>query len=190
MFLIDKFFKFLNSSQRIIRTLERMDEKLLSVDRRLNHLNQEMEKVHKKLNLILLGTKPKTSRGELSFWPNLKTIGGSIVYIVKADNPDVQYAITHGDVIDSEGNVVPEAQLTYDVSSTDSAVVMVTPDSNDSKMGNAHFGAPGQATVNLSITDSKGTVLAVGAKDFTVTAGDPAAIQNVSISFGDLQEAP
>jgi len=111
-----------------------------------------------------------------------------IMYIVKDDNPDVGYAIEVGEVTDSEGNVIPDAQLQVEVASDNSASVEVVP-GEDPKAGTIHFGAPGNANVTATVKDGNGNVLGTGAASFLVTTGDPAAITGVSLKFDGLTES-
>jgi hypothetical protein len=64
--------------------------------------------------------------------------GVSLMYKVKADNPDVGYSVQVGEVTDSEGNPVPDAQVSVDVASDNSAAVEVLP-SGDGKSGTISF---------------------------------------------------
>jgi len=106
-------------------------------------------------------------------------------YIVKDDNPDVGFSVTVGGVTDAEGQPIPDAQVTVEVSSTDASVLAVT-SNEDGKSGTVHFGDPGQASINVSAKSADGTVLATGSDGFTVTVGDPAAIASISTSFDGL----
>jgi hypothetical protein len=106
-------------------------------------------------------------------------------YIVKDDNPDVGFAVTVGEVTDSEGQVIPDAQLTVEIASSDESVLAVTTN-EDGKSGSVHFGAPGVAPITVQVKDANGNVLGSGGDNFTVTTGDPAAISGVSTSFDGL----
>jgi hypothetical protein len=106
-------------------------------------------------------------------------------YIVKDDNPDVGFAVTVGDVTDSEGQVIPDAQLSFEIASSDESVLAVTVN-EDGKSGSVHFGAPGVAAISVQVKDANGNVLGSGGDNFTVTTGDPAAISSVTTSFEGL----
>jgi hypothetical protein len=106
-------------------------------------------------------------------------------YIVKDDNPDVGFAVTVGDVTDAEGQVIPDAELSFEIASSDESVMAVTLN-EDGKSGNVHFGAPGVAAFTVQVKSADGTVLGSGGDNFTVTTGDPAAISSVSTSFDGL----
>lgn len=113
--------------------------------------------------------------------------------IVKDDNPDVSYAISGVTATDAEGNTIPDAQLTYLTTSTDDTVVAVTPDPTDQTKGNAHFGNPGVATVNVQVFGSPDTStnpLGSFAASFTVTTGDVSGISGGTITFDGLQDNP
>lgn len=113
-------------------------------------------------------------------------------FIVKADNPTVGFSVGLGDVTDSEGNPTDGSGLGVEIVSTDEVVVKVNKDA-DGKSGTVEFGSPGVASVQITVTDKKGTVIGSGGAGFTVTAGDPAAISAVNVSFDGLQpteEAP
>lgn len=109
------------------------------------------------------------------------------MFIVKDDNPDVGYRITPPSVTDAEGNPVDAGSLTFDVTSTDAAVLAITP--SDPLSGTVHFGAPGLASVNVVVSNAAGVVLGSFGSQFTVTAGDPAAIVGGTIAFDTLTES-
>jgi len=112
--------------------------------------------------------------------------GGQIMFIVKDDNPDVAYSITAPSVTDAEGNPIPDASLTYEVTSSDDTVVAITP-ADPPTTGSVHFGNPGQAAINVNVKSGDALLGAFGAQ-FTVTVGDPAAITGGSISFEGLTD--
>jgi hypothetical protein len=112
-----------------------------------------------------------------------------IMYIVKTDNPDVAYLVTSPAATDSEGNPIPDAKLDFETTSTDPAVVSITPDTANPLAGMVHFGNPGQASVNINVS-YKGKILGAVGAQFTTTVGDPAAITGGSIVFEGLTEAP
>ena len=113
------------------------------------------------------------------------------MYIVEDDQPDVPFGIMQPTVTDAEGNPVDAGALSFEVLSTDADVVAVTQDSADPLKGNMHFGKPGVASVNCLVKRaSDGLVLGSFGAQFTVTAGDPAAILGGSIAFDGLTEAP
>jgi len=120
--------------------------------------------------------------------PQHKPLEVKFMFVVKDDNPDVNFAVVTGDVTDAEGNTIPDAQVDLAVASTDDSVVAVTFDPS-TKSGSVHFGNPGTATVTATAS-SGGALLGSGAADFTVTVGDPAAISGISLSFDGLTEQP
>lgn len=112
------------------------------------------------------------------------------MFIVRADNPAVAYQITEPQVTDSEGNLISGEDLSYEVTSTDSAVVAVEQDAENELRGLVSFGGPGLASINAVVKDSTGDILGSFGAQFTVTVGDPAAIVGGSIAFEGLEEAP
>jgi hypothetical protein len=110
------------------------------------------------------------------------------MFVVKDDNPDVNFSLVLGEVKDAEGNVIPEAKVTTAVLSSDENVVSVTFDPSTNS-GSVHFGAPGTASITATVSTGE-TLLGSGAADFTVTLGDPAAISGVALNFEGLTEAP
>lgn len=114
--------------------------------------------------------------------------GGKFMYVVKTDNPDVNYSITAPAATDSEGNAIPEAKLDYEVLSDAPDVVSITPSADDPKAGVVHFGNPGNANINVNISTGGKLLGAFGAQ-FTATVGDPATIAGGSIVFDGLTEA-
>lgn len=112
-----------------------------------------------------------------------------IMYIVKDDNPNVSYAIEVGEVKDSEGTVIADAQLSVEVASDNPAAVAITP-GDSPKTGTLSFGSPGNATVIATVKDGAGNVLGTGSAAFLVTTGDPKSIAGVSLKFDGLTEAP
>lgn len=111
--------------------------------------------------------------------------GGKFVIVVKDTNPDVAYDISGVVAEDAEGNVIPDAQLTYEVVSDNPSVVEITPN-DPPTTGNTHFGAPGQANVNVNVKNANGDLLGALGAQFTVTVGDPSQIAGGTIKFGDL----
>lgn len=113
---------------------------------------------------------------------------GEFMYIVKADNPDVGYALSYS-VTDSEGNEVPREETAAEITSTDEEVVSI-----DQSAGTVHFGRPGVASVNVTVKDKDAgpddDPLGSFGAQFTVVAGEPAAVSGGSITFEDLTEAP
>lgn len=123
---------------------------------------------------------------ENSCKPTLK--GGGIMFIVKDDNQDVNYFIEAPEVRDSEGELISDAELDYEVSSSDPDVVSITAGPEGAKAGIVHFGKPGQAAINVNVKFGD-TLLGAFGGQFTVTAGDPAAITGGGINFGGLTES-
>ena len=118
--------------------------------------------------------------------PSLK--GGKIMFIVKTDNPDVGYSIVKPEATDSEGNVIPDASLTFEAVSDNPDAVSLIPSDADPLAGVAHFGNPGLANINVTVK-SGDTLLGSFGAQFTITVGDPAAISGGGISFDGLTEA-
>lgn len=141
--------------------------------------SKQLDRMERKLDKII-----RMLRG--SQQPHLS--GGKFVIVVKDDNPDVAYDVQDLVVTDSEGQVIDHPNLTFSIESSDPNVVQITP--NDAaSTGTAHFGAPGQANVNLNVMDGEGNLLGALGAQFTVTAGDPKAITGGSLKFGELQNA-
>lgn len=134
------------------------------------------------LILVLYRQKPRPTR------PQSGKVAISMSYVVKTDNPDVGYSVTVGEAKDSEGNVVPDAQLGITVESDNSDVVEIT-QNEDPKTGSIHFGNPGNATVTVNVYSGE-TLLGSGAASFVVTTGDPASISGVAVAFEGLTETP
>lgn len=120
--------------------------------------------------------------------PQPKPLEVKFMFVVKDDETDKNFSVVTGDVTDSEGNVIPAAQVDLAVASTDESVVGVTFDPA-TKSGSVHFGNLGTATITATAS-SGDKLLGSGAADFTVTVGDPAAISSVGLSFDGLTEAP
>lgn len=117
---------------------------------------------------------PKPKTGEIKIMAN---------FVVKDDNPDVGVKVTVvGGDVDSEGQ--PVGALKIAITSTDDSVVQVTDNGDGS--GSVHFGAPGQASTQYSVSDANGTVLGTGSDGFTVTVGDPTAITSITAEFDGL----
>jgi hypothetical protein len=118
--------------------------------------------------------------------PKYKLKGGSFMYIVKDDNVDVGYGVEF-EVTDAEGIAVPVSDVLVDVVSDNDVVVQITPDA-DPKSGMVHFGAPGNAAVTVTVSLASGAVVGSFGAQFTVTAGDAAAISGGKITFSGLTE--
>jgi len=120
--------------------------------------------------------------------PQPKPLEVKFVFKVPNDHQDEPFSISIGAVTDAEGEPLPDTSgLTVEVTSSDDAVVSANFDPSTNS-GVAHFGQSGVASLNASVTNSKGDILGSGAADFTVTTGDPAAVSDVKISFGGLTE--
>lgn len=122
--------------------------------------------------------------------------GGRLMFIVKDTQAPVEYTITPPTVVDAMGVTVPGAHLVYKVAS-DSPAVVIAPDPADPLKGTVSFADPNKdgtnalasVTVGVFLQDGTTQVGSFGAQ-FTVTPGDPAAIQGGSIAFAGLTEAP
>jgi len=123
--------------------------------------------------LALLGESQEKFRGE-------------IMYIVKADNPEVGFEVSF-EAFDSEGNVVPEDTLDVTVESDNPDAVAVVYDET-TESGTVSFGSPGLANLNVTVKNGETLLGSFGAQ-FTVTVGDPASISGGSLVFEDLVEA-
>ena len=114
------------------------------------------------------------------------------MFIVKDDQADVPYAITLGKVTDAEGVEITDAavlgSLKKTFESTDPTVVAIV--ATDDLSGSLQFGAPGSASVIAKVTTKDDVLLATGGKDFTVTTGDPAKVDNIGIAITGLTEEP
>lgn len=114
--------------------------------------------------------------------------------IVKNDQPDVAYVASFS-VVDAEGSPVPNpAGLTIEVTSDNPSAVSVLPDA-DPKTGSVHFGSPNPdgspaiANITVAVKLADGTLIGSFGEQFTVTAGDPAAIAGGTIVFEGLTPA-
>lgn len=123
--------------------------------------------------------------------------GGKIMYVVKADTPNQRYEIVPPDsVTDSEGHRVNPETLDYEIlSDNEGAIKLVPDDDNDPMRGTIEIGGPAEdgtaALANVNVLVSyKGTVLGSYGAQFTVTAGDPAAITGGGLRFPGLSEEP
>jgi hypothetical protein len=130
--------------------------------------------------------------------PHLK--GGHFMIIVKADNPDVRYAVGGFTVVDAEGSTVPGAVVDVTVESDNPSAVAVTPDAPTpgGAAGSVKFGSPNpdgspsQATVTAKVMLGE-KVVGIFTETFAVTAGDPAAIVGGAMNFEGLtpvEESP
>ena len=117
------------------------------------------------------------------------------MFIVKADNPDVGYAISKGTVTDSEGHVITDpdvlAQVQTEFVSDHPEVVAVIPnDPADVAAGGfVRFGDPGDANLTVNVKLADGTLLGTGGAQFKITVGDPAAVDAVGVTFDGLIES-
>lgn len=109
------------------------------------------------------------------------------MFIIKADNPDVNYSLSF-QATDSEGNPVAAEDLDVSVTSDNETAVSVAPATSTG--GTVHFGAPGFANLNAVVKNKAGTLLGSFGAQFTVTSGDPSAITGGQFAFEGLTEAP
>lgn len=111
------------------------------------------------------------------------------MFVVKADHGDTNYQIS-ATVTDSEGNEVESTDVDWEVLSDNESCVSIIPDDDsDPTTGKVHFGSPGLANLNIT-AKSNGVILGSFGAQFTVTAGDPAAITGATIAFEGIEEAP
>lgn len=176
------------------RQFERLDERLIDVQGKLRNLKAEVvEQAHANqgkfshLEELLQQVLKAIDNLQLPA-PPVKPLEVRFMFVVKDDNPAVNFSLTVGDVTDAEGNAIADAQLDLAVESSDPNVVAVSFDAAN-KSGNVSFGSPGVASVTATVS-SGGKLLGSGAADFTVTVGDPAAVSNVALSFDGLTEIP
>jgi hypothetical protein len=130
--------------------------------------------------------------GELLNWlqtnnSSQKQFKGDIMYIVKADNPEVGFNLSFT-ATDSEGNTVPTDTLNVNVESDNEDAVEVNTDAGGMS-GTVTFGNPGLANVNVTVEDDDGNLLGSFGAQFTVTVGDPKAIAGGTLTFDGLTEA-
>lgn len=116
-----------------------------------------------------------------------KPIEVKFMYIVKDNQVAVPFQVTVGEVLDAEGHPVDGGALAISVASDNADAVAV--EDNGDGSGVISFGAPGLANVTATVKIGD-TVLAAGSASFTVTAGDPASIASVKLTFDGLTEAP
>lgn len=114
------------------------------------------------------------------------TFKGEIMYIVKDDNPAVNFTVEF-EATDAEGHAVDESQLTVEAVSDDTGVLSVDAFDPATGAGTVSFGAPGVANLNVTVMFGETMLGSFGAQ-FTVTTGDPAAIEGGTITFDGLQE--
>lgn len=121
--------------------------------------------------------------------------GGIFMYVVKADNSDVPYTITPPTATDSEGNKIPNAELSYSITSDNESAVALIPDDDENPLtGVLRIGGPGDiagvtdtASIMVEVSHGGEIIGAFGAQ-FVITPGDVAAIQGGGISFEGLTE--
>ncbi len=114
------------------------------------------------------------------------------MYIVKDNTADTPYQISFV-ITDAEGSPVPQPDVDVKVASDNEGAVKVIP--IDLLTGTINFGSPNadgtpaiaNLTVNVSLKD--GTLIGSFGAQFTVTAGDPAAIAGGKIEFAGLTES-
>lgn len=122
-------------------------------------------------------------------------VGGGLMYVVSATNPDVGYQIVPPSAVtDSEGNPVPVTALTYEISSDNPSAVALTPSGDNPLTGTVAFGAPNPdgspalANVNVQVKSEDGTLLGSFGAQFTVPPGAASAIVGGGITFEGLTE--
>lgn len=179
------------------RQFELLDERLIDVQGKLTNLrnalnaheNGNQDKFKQLEALIKTSTQDildAIAKITIPAPVPAKPLEVKFMFVVKDDNPAVNFSLVLGDVTDAEGNKIPDAQVDVDVVSSDETVLAVTFD-KAAKIGSVSFGNPGVASITASVS-SGGKLLGSGAADFTVTVGDPAAISNVALNFEGLTE--
>lgn len=116
----------------------------------------------------------------------------SVMFVVPADNPDVEIRVTAPVAKDKEGNIIP---LNYSgiITDNESAVSIVTDTDNGTTF--AHFGAPeldGDALANLNATwthaRTGAIVKSIGAQ-VTIVVGDADTVEGGTIELVGLSES-
>lgn len=112
--------------------------------------------------------------------------------VIKADHADFDVPVVVT-VTDSEGNVIPGAGLpagfTLTGQSDNPACFDVTQDSSDPLLfhcrvgGPNSDGTPSSANFSVMLTDGNGALVATDTEAIVVTAGDPAAVSGIDITF-------
>lgn len=108
------------------------------------------------------------------------------MYIVKADNPNVEFELEF-DAFDSEGNAVNEDDLIVTVETDNDEAVGVDFDEETLK-GLVSFGSPGLANINATVETVDGVLLGSFGAQFTIVAGDPKSISGGKLTFKGLNE--
>jgi hypothetical protein len=190
--ILDWFQRLMNGKSKEDRQFQFLDERLIDVQGKLRNLKAEViaqanSNQGKFTQLIELQQQILKAINDLQLpAPPVKPLEVRFMFIVKDDNPAVNFSLVLGDVTDAEGNKVPDAQLDVAVESSNPDAVTVSFDSA-SKSGSVSFGNPGVASVTATASNN-GKILGSGAADFTVTVGDPAAITSVALNFDGLTE--
>ncbi len=116
------------------------------------------------------------------------------LYKLKATQADVPYSLTTGRVTDAEGNEITDAavlaSLKRELISTDETVVKLTPTDAGGTSGTASFVSPGNCSLEASVKTADGILLAAGSVGVALVAGDPSAVDAVSISLEGLTAEP
>lgn len=130
--------------------------------------------------------------------PALTEKGAITMYVVKADHPDVRYAITLPRAADSEGNPISTSDLAVrDVRSDNADAVTITPDNDTGLAGTVHFGkpnadgSPAEANITAKVINVRtGEQVGTLADHFTIPPGDPVQFVGGGFSFEGLNVAP
>jgi hypothetical protein len=113
-----------------------------------------------------------------------------VMPVYKADHADFDGRIVIG-AVDSEGDIITDAPIpaghTLTITSDNPTAFTATQDTADAKLVHYHVGSPNtdgspsQANVTATLTDPAGNMVATGASQVTVTAGDPTAITGITV---------
>lgn len=123
-------------------------------------------------------------------------LGGRFMHTVKADHPNIPFKFQDVKAFDSEGDPIPNADLTLRVvSDNPSAVEVQFPIGDDPNSGelvvvgpNRDTGEPNIANVNFLIYQKDALLGSLLDDQFTVIVGDATKVSG-SVALGEIQEA-
>lgn len=114
----------------------------------------------------------------------LTVVGGSIVFTLPNNFPDVPFTVSSVTAVDEEGEAVA---LTESLTSSDEGVLSFVygegSSASNPRAASLHIGHSGLASVEYTAKDPKGNLVKSGGGQFTITTGDVAVTTGGDLVF-------
>ena len=148
------------------------------LDRIANALERLVGKGIKSKGTVLFQFSPTFSVG---------LTGGSTMFVLPDDQPDVRFSISPIELFDAEGAPITTGFTEEFMSDNDGVVSILLDDPANVHAGAIHIGAPGIANLNYTVTYNGAIVFSAGAQ-FTITTGQFGSVIGGELTFDGIAE--